>query len=115
MNAASTCVDTNAQAVSHYAFRCFLSPIASESIPTTSRTILMNKTKFNQTMLRHSLLWGWAFLTPPIVMVVLDLFDRHTPTSVALVSTFALMIPFIVATKLISSTLSPLVTDGETE
>ncbi|MGB7347490.1 MAG: hypothetical protein WBD20_24930 [Pirellulaceae bacterium] len=75
----------------------------------------MNKNQFNQFVLRHSLLWGWAFITPPVVMVVLDGFDKHTPTSVALVSTFMLMIPFLFSTKLVANTIGPLVTEDEAE
>ncbi|QDT13819.1 hypothetical protein [Planctomycetes bacterium K23_9] len=75
----------------------------------------MNKKTFNQIILKHSLLWGWAFITPPVVMVVLDGFDKHTPNNIALFSTFMLMIPFLFSTKLITSALSPLVTNDEAE
>ena len=73
----------------------------------------MTKEKFGKIMLRHSLCWGWAFMTPPIVMVILDLFDRHTPTSVAIYSTIALMMPFIFSNAFLSKELTPLVESEE--
>ena len=83
--------------------------------PLNSNVNDVDKAKFKQTMLRNSLLWGWAFLTPPVVMVVLDIFDKHTPNNIALFSTFMLMIPFLFANKLVATALAPFVTDEESK
>ena len=92
------------------------SGLVNQTAPANQvRVIHMNKAKFNQIILRNCLLWGWAFLTPPVVMVVLDGFDKHTPNNIALFSTFMLMIPFMFANKLVSTALTPFVTDEESK
>lgn len=73
----------------------------------------MTKDQFKKIMLRHSLCWGWAFVTPPIVMVILDMLDRHTPTSVALFSAMMLMMPFIFSNAFLTKELMPLVESEE--
>jgi hypothetical protein len=71
-------------------------------------------------IIRHALCWGAAFITPPIVMVVLDGIDMHTPTRIALFSTFVLMGIFpishaFLATGLNSMTKSESVEDQSSE
>lgn len=52
----------------------------------------MNPSDPKTVLRRHAYCWGGAFLIPPIVMVILDLFDRDSPTLVALSSSMLLMV-----------------------
>jgi hypothetical protein len=69
----------------------------------------MDKQLFGKIMKRHALYWGWAIITPTIVMVVLDGFDKHTPNNIALFSTFFVMIPFIFCNGYLSKQLASLI------
>ena len=73
------------------------------------------KQQVGKLMLRHSLCWGWALITPPVVMVVLDAIDKHTPTSVALGSSMLLMVPFIFSNAFLSKSISQLVQHEESQ
>ncbi|MCA9179726.1 MAG: hypothetical protein KDB14_34960 [Planctomycetales bacterium] len=63
--------------------------------------------QFSERMLRqHALCWGAAILAPPIVLVALDLFDRHTPTLLAVFSSIILMLLFGLSHGLLRKGLS---------
>jgi hypothetical protein len=69
------------------------------------------KQQIGKIIVRNSLYWGWAMITPPVVMVVLDLMEKHTPTSVAITSSMFLMIPFIFSNASLSQGLAKLTGD----
>jgi hypothetical protein len=52
----------------------------------------MNREEQKRLMIGNSLFWGAAIATPVVVQVVLDLFDRETAGSVAIVSMFVLFL-----------------------
>jgi hypothetical protein len=73
------------------------------------------KQQIGRIIVRHSLCWAMAILTPPIVMVVLDLMDKHTPTSVAMASSMLLMMPFVFSNAVLSKGLAELTAKGESK
>ena len=44
---------------------------------------------------RCALYWVWAIITPTVVMVVLDAFDKHTPNNIVMFSLFFMMVPYL--------------------
>ena len=68
----------------------------------------MDTQKKKKIMIRHGLFWGWAIMTPSVVMVVLDLFDRHTPNNIAIFSGILIMIPFVFCNTYIAGQLENL-------
>ena len=69
----------------------------------------MDKHQVKRIMLRHGLFWGWAIITPSVVMVVLDLFERHTASNIAMYSGIFIMLPFLFCNKFIAGQLESLI------
>ena len=57
----------------------------------------MNKELLKRIVIRNALFWMMAMMLPVVVMVVLDLFESHTPARVALFSGLSLIVPFILS------------------
>lgn len=68
----------------------------------------MNDEQKKKIILKNSLLWGAALMTPPIVMVIVDATTRETPSqnAIAIGSTFALMALFIFSNAMLSGVLN---------
>ena len=54
----------------------------------------MNKELLTRIMIRNALFWMMAMMLPVVVMMILDLFEWHTPARVALFGGFSLIVPF---------------------
>ena len=71
----------------------------------------MNKELLKRIVIRNTLFWIMAMLLPVVVMVVLDLFELHTPARVALVSGLSLIVPFTFSNLFLSRELGRLVSE----
>ena len=69
----------------------------------------MNKELLKRIVIRNALFWIMAMMLPVVVMVVLDLFELHTPARVALVSGLSLIVPFTFSNLFLSRELGRLV------
>ena len=69
----------------------------------------MNKELLKRIVIRNALFWIMAMMLPVVVMVVLDLFELHTPARVALVSGLSLIVPFILSNLFLGRELGRLV------
>jgi hypothetical protein len=69
----------------------------------------MNKELLKRIVVRNALFWMMAMLLPIVVMVVLDLFELHTPARVALFSGLSLIVPFILSILFLSRELGRLI------
>ena len=72
----------------------------------------MNKELLKRIVIRNALFWMMAMMLPIVVMVVLDLFELHTPARVALFSGFSLVVPFILSNLLLSRELGRLIPES---
>ena len=72
----------------------------------------MNKELVKRIVIRNALFWTMAMMLPIVVMVVLDLFESHTPARVALFSGFSLVVPFILSNLFLSKELGRLIPDS---
>ncbi len=78
----------------------------SASFNPTPKDNFVSISNYKKAIVQHALCWGAAFLAPPIVMVILDLLDRHTPATVAVFSSMVLMIIFGLSHALLSKNLA---------
>ena len=69
----------------------------------------MNKELLKKIVIRNTLFWIMAMLLPVVVMVVLDLFELHTPARVALVGGMSLIVPFILSNLFLRRELGRLI------
>ena len=69
----------------------------------------MNKELLKRIMIRNALFWMMAMMLPVVVMVVLDLFELHTPARVALVSGLSLIVPFTLSNLFLGRELGRLI------
>ena len=69
----------------------------------------MNKELLKRIVIRNALFWMMAMMLPIVVMVVLDLFELHTPARVALFSGLSLIVPFILSNLLLGRELGRLI------
>lgn len=54
----------------------------------------MNKELIARIVIRNAFFWMLAMMLPIVVMVVLDLFESHTPARVAVMAAFSIILPF---------------------
>ena len=73
----------------------------------------MNKELLKRIMIRNALFWMMAMTLPVVVMVVLDLFELHTPARVALVSGLSLFVPFMLSNLFLSRELGRLIPEAK--
>ena len=73
----------------------------------------MNKELLKKIVIRNTLFWIMAMLLPVVVMVVLDLFELHTPARVALVSGLSLIVPFTFSNLFLSRELGRLISEAK--
>ena len=73
----------------------------------------MNKELLKRIMIRNALFWMMAMMLPVVVMVVLDLFELHTPARVALVSGLSLIVPFILSHLFLGRELGRLIPEAK--
>ena len=73
----------------------------------------MNKELLKKIVIRNTLFWIMAMLLPVVVMVVLDLFELHTPARVALVSGLCLSVPFMLSNLFLSRELGRLIPEAK--
>ena len=66
----------------------------------------MTELNLKKTLRQNAFCWAGVIVAPPIVMVVLDLFDRHTPTSVATCSSMVLILLFGISHGLLGKNLN---------
>jgi hypothetical protein len=64
-------------------------------------------------MIRHALFWVVAMILPVTVMIVLDLFDLHTPSRVGLWGSLSLIVPYHFANQYLGRELGRFVTDAK--
>jgi L-lactate permease len=57
----------------------------------------MNQELLKRIMIRNALFWVIAIMLPVVVMILLDLFEAHTPSRVAIVAGMSLIVPFILS------------------
>ena len=67
----------------------------------------MNEALKAKIIKRNAFLWGGAFITPPLIMVIVDATTRETPSQnmIAIFSTMVLMILFVLNHAMLSSAL----------
>ena len=65
----------------------------------------MNDQLKKKIVVRNALCWGAALMLPSVVMVILDLFDKHTPTSVAIFSGIFMMPLFVLSNVMLNKGL----------
>ena len=75
----------------------------------------MNKELLKKIVIRNTLFWIMAMLLPVVVMVVLDLFELHTPARVALVSGLSLIAPFTLSNLFLSRELGRLIPEAKNQ
>ncbi len=73
----------------------------------------MNKELLKRIVIRNALFWMMAMMLPVVVMVVLDLFELHTPACVALVRGLSLIVPFTFSNLFLSRELGRLVPEAK--
>jgi hypothetical protein len=69
----------------------------------------MNKELLKRIVIRNALFWIMAMMLPVAVMVVLDLFELHTPARVALFGGLSLIAPFILSNLFLRRELGRLI------
>ena len=69
----------------------------------------MNKELLKRIVIRNALFWMMAMVLPIVVMVVLDLFELHTPARVALFSGISITLPFILSNLFLGRELGRLI------
>lgn len=60
-------------------------------------------------MVRNAFCWAVAIALPVIVMIVLDLFELHTPSRVALWGSLSILVPFNFANRYLGGELGRLI------
>ena len=73
----------------------------------------MNKELLKRIVIRNAIFWMMAMMLPVVVMVVLDLFELHTPARVALVSGLSLIVPFTLSNLFLSRELGRLIPEAK--
>jgi L-lactate permease len=73
----------------------------------------MNKELLKRIVIRNALFWMMAMMLPVVVMVVLDLFELHTPARVALVSGLSLLAPFTLSNLFLGRELGRLIPEAK--
>jgi hypothetical protein len=73
----------------------------------------MNKELLKRIVIRNALFWMLAMMLPVLVLVVLDLFELHTPARLALFSGLSLIVPFILSNVFLSWELGRLITEAK--
>ena len=73
----------------------------------------MNKELLKRIVIRNALFWMMAMTLPVVVMVVLDLFELHTPARVALVSGLSLIVPFMLSNLFLGRELGRLIPEAK--
>ena len=73
----------------------------------------MNKELLKRIVIRNALFWLMAMMLPVVVMVVLDLFELHTPARVAIVSGLSLIVPFTFSNLFLRRELGRLVPEAK--
>ena len=69
----------------------------------------MNKELLKRIVIRNALFWMMAMMLPIIVMIVLDLFESHTPARVAIISGISLIVPFVLSNLFLGRELGRLI------
>lgn len=69
----------------------------------------MNKELLKRIVIRNALFWMMAMMLPIVVMIVLDLFELHTPARVALFSGLSIIVPFILSNLFLGRDLGRLI------
>ena len=69
----------------------------------------MNKELLKRIVIRNALFWMMAMTLPIVVMVVLDLFELHTPARVALFGGLSLTVPFMLSNQFLGRELGRLI------
>ena len=69
----------------------------------------MSKELLKRIVFRNALLWIMAMMLPIVVMVVLDLFELHTPARVALFGGLSLIVPFTLSNLFLGRELGQLI------
>lgn len=73
----------------------------------------MNKELLKRIVIRNALFWMMAMTLPIVVMVVLDLFELHSPARVALVSGISLLAPFTLSNLFLGRELGRLIPEDK--
>ena len=73
----------------------------------------MNKELLKRIVIRNALLWMMAMILPMVVMVVLDLFELHTPARVALFGGLSLIVPFMLSNQFLGRELGRLIPEAK--
>ncbi|MEQ1826538.1 MAG: hypothetical protein ABL921_11360 [Pirellula sp.] len=73
----------------------------------------MNKELVHRMLFRNSLYWGAAIALPVTVMILLDLFDLHTPSRVGMVGSLSLIVPFQFANRYLARELGRLIPEAK--
>lgn len=73
----------------------------------------MNKELLKRIVIRNALCWMMAIVLPVVVMIVLDLFELHTPSRVALVSGVSLLVPFMLSHLFLGRELGRLIPEAK--
>lgn len=72
----------------------------------------MNKELLKRIVIRNALFWMMAMVLPVVVMVVLDLFESHTPARVVLFSGLSIIVPFILSNLFLSRELGRIIAES---
>jgi hypothetical protein len=73
----------------------------------------MNKELLKRIVIRNALFWMVAMMLPIVVMVVLDMFELHTPGRVALFGGLSLIVPFILSNQFLAGELGRLIPEAK--
>ena len=73
----------------------------------------MNKELLKRIVIRNALFWMMAMVLPIVVMVVLDLFELHTPDRVALFSGISIIVPFMLSNLFLGRELGRLIPEAK--
>lgn len=73
----------------------------------------MNKELLQRIMFRNALFWAMAMILPVAVMIVLDLFDMHTPSRVGLWGSLSIIVPFRMSTRYLGRELGRLMSEAK--
>lgn len=69
----------------------------------------MNKEIARRIVITTALFWCAAIVLPVTVMIVLDLFDLHTPSRIGLWSSLSIVVPFQCANRYLARELNRLI------
>lgn len=72
----------------------------------------MSKELLKRIIIRNALIWVMAMLLPVTVMIVLDLFDWHTPSRVGLWGSLSLIVPYHLSNRYLRRELGRLVPEA---